>query len=75
VLISWSTAALLFDLNDRNGFRSDMAEVKDMVSIEEIENDLETVVCNILAPLYERFDGYVLPARLVGAQLNLQTLD
>jgi transcriptional regulator with XRE-family HTH domain len=69
-LIAWAKPLLRHIVDDRRRARSPQADLATAATLHEIEDNLETVVGDVVGPLYERFDGYELPVELVAEQLS-----
>lgn len=68
-LISWASPRLRHSLFDRYLSRSARVDVAIETTPEEIDEDLERIVRECLAPLYERFDGFDATPDFVAAQV------
>lgn len=64
-LLAWARPALREVLKGRYRARTDSIDLEGVCDLEMIQTDLDTVVSNLLRPLYERFDGYALAKEIV----------
>jgi transcriptional regulator with XRE-family HTH domain len=68
-LISWAKPLLRHLLDERFRARSTKVDLDVVTTAQEIDNALEAVVAEAIAPLYERFDGYRPPVELIETQI------
>jgi len=68
-LLSWASPRLRHSLFDRYLSRSARADVAIETTPDEIDRNLEDVVRECLAPLYERFDGFEATPDFVAGQI------
>lgn len=69
-LVSWAKPGLRLELDERHRARSETAELSAATSPGEIEKELARIVGAIVRPLYERFDGFDPPERLITGQID-----
>ncbi len=69
-LFSWAKPLLRVALTEQFRARTDRVEISVVTSVLEVEENLAAPVERVLAPLYERFDGFLLPPTLVSTQLE-----
>jgi transcriptional regulator with XRE-family HTH domain len=67
-LVSWAKR-LAVPLDERRRSRTSKVDLSIATTLGDIEDRLEAVVAEVLAPLYERFDGYELSPALVARQV------
>mgnify|MGYP001807474566 CR=1 FL=1 len=70
-LVAWTDPLLAVDAGGVS--RTDSIECRTRTDVENIEKNLADVVRKLLAPLYERFDGFVLTVEFVAGQLGIST--
>lgn len=68
-LLSWAKPLHRDVLDHRFRARSHKAELAAVARLAAIETDLESVIGEFVAPLYERFDGYQPTPELIAAQV------
>lgn len=68
-LISWAKPLLQDVLDERPRARSAKVDLEATARLSDVQDDLEQVVFELVAPLYERFDGYRPPRNLIANQL------
>ncbi|MGH6651084.1 MAG: helix-turn-helix domain-containing protein [Sphingopyxis sp.] len=68
-LVAWVDPLLQVDAG--GVARSDVIELAAENTVERIETDLAALIAELLAPLYGRFEGFVLSAEFVAAQLGI----
>jgi transcriptional regulator with XRE-family HTH domain len=68
-LISWAKPLLRIGLDDRRRSRSLSADLAGVTTVQDIHSKLETVVAELVIPLYERFEGFEPPAELIAGQI------
>jgi len=64
-LLAWSRPALRDLVRDRHRARADSVDLTYNASLSALKQNLPEIVHDALRPLYERFDGFVLPFRVV----------
>lgn len=64
-LLAWSRPALRDLISDRHRARADSVDLTYTTSLSALEANLPKIVHDALRPLYERFDGFVLPFHVV----------
>ena len=69
-LLTWAKPLLRLTLDGRYRALSTSVDLQISTTIEKIDENLPTVVYEILLPLYERFDGYIPPVDLFGTQID-----
>lgn len=68
-LFAWAKPLLRVGLNDRHRARTDAIDLAITATVDDIHERLESVVEELLRPLYERFEGYEPPAQLFAGQI------
>ncbi len=68
-LIAWAKPLLRLALTERHRARSTSIDLGGVTNVDQIETNLATVVAGIVAPLYERFEGYNPPIDLFVGQI------
>ncbi|WP_010546110.1 helix-turn-helix domain-containing protein [Sphingomonas elodea] len=68
-LLSWAKPRARIVLDGRHRARSSRVDLEIAINLQQIEDGLDAVVHQVLIPLYERFDGYVLSPDLVSSEI------
>jgi transcriptional regulator with XRE-family HTH domain len=68
-LVAWSDPLLAVDAGGMA--RTDMIECRLRTDVERIEQHLAEAIAELLGPLYERFDGFIITPEFVAEQLGI----
>jgi transcriptional regulator with XRE-family HTH domain len=68
-LVAWTDP--LLDVAAGGMARTDVIACRLRTNVENIERNLTSLIVDLLAPLYERFDGFQLSAQFVAGQLGI----